>query len=987
MREDLMKLRRIDSHKHYSSGQAGLFHPKNKDTQLILMLLIFFLLGLPGATMAQISEGGLPTSFQKSVSTDIKTIVFSTPDVEALLAEDMREAEMGLPFRFGYPHDVSLGFDNAGIWNELPDGGSLWRLQLICPEAFSINLIYSDFHLPPGATLFLYNKDHSMVLGAFTARNNKAHGKFATGPTRGATCILEYYEPPDVDAPGRLTISRIVHGYKDVFFNKSQKGFGDSGACNINVNCPEGADWADEIRSAGMLLTAGGFRFCSGALVNNVREDMTPYFLTAHHCLSGDVSTWIVMFNYQSPTCANADGPTTDTLSGAALIAANPDSDFALVRWNETPPTEYNVFFAGWTAENIAAASATAIHHPSGDVKKISFDYNPVVSSDYDPWPYLADSHWQVIDWDAGTTEGGSSGSPLFNPDHRIVGQLHGGWAACGNDEPDYYGKFSMSWDRGSSAGTRLHDWLDPDNTSTRVLDGLDSSGSHFPNVEITSPQQDDIVGGSVTIRANADDDEGITHVEFLVNDSSLGIDTSEPYQTTWNSVSFPDGRYTLKAKAVNVGGFDRTATISVVKSDSGYAILVIDLASSNDSGSKIIDALSANAFPAIEAGAVSARDPAEYPVTFVCLGYYSGNHLLTSSEGDILSNYLENGGELYLEGGDTWFYDDPTSVHSYFGINGLSDGNSGNDLGTVSGMPGVFTEVFNFSTEGTAAWVDQLAVKTGITDADLIWQSITGGYSCGVARDTGSVKTIGVSFEFGNIPASARNGVMQKYMDFLGFTRWSFVSYLAHFASMTGQWATELTLTNPTDSPQQILLSLVEEAGDTWGSTELVLPAHGGTSELIATLFPTLSIESGWIEIRSNSNMIKGIVRFTDLTTQGSSSLPVVSETGHDLVLPLIENSTVWESGFAVINTADNQATLTVEAFALNGTLIESVILDPLPPQGKYVRMASQVFSVGLPEKMNLVIHSSTDITGFALSLKTDRTNIVAVPGALLNN
>ena len=78
-------------------------------------------------------------------------------------------------------------------------------------------------------------------------------------------------------------------------------------------------------------------------------------------------------------------------------------------------------------------------------------------------------SHWRVADWEDGTTEPGSSGSPLFDADHRIVGQLHGGEASCSYNVNDYYGKFSTSWNNGLSG------WLDPNNTGTLVLDGIDA--------------------------------------------------------------------------------------------------------------------------------------------------------------------------------------------------------------------------------------------------------------------------------------------------------------------------------------------------------------------------------------------------------------------------------------------------------------------------------------------------------------------------------
>ncbi|UCD64912.1 MAG: trypsin-like peptidase domain-containing protein [Candidatus Zixiibacteriota bacterium] len=429
-----------------------------------------------GLAEAQISSGGQPVSFQKRVGDYVPMISMPAVDAEALLAEDERDGKLGVPFRFGYKHDVSLNPDNSGVWETLDDGGRLWRLAIKCPEAYSINLVYDQYRLPEGARLFVYSDDRNVVLGAFTSGNNKEHGKFATAPTRGDVTILEYYLPPGVDDPGLLSLVRVVHAYKDIFFGPLKEvdpteHFGHSDFCEINVNCPEGEPWKNEVRSVVMYIVDEAWQ-CSGVMVNNVREDQTPYMLTANHC-HGPEETILVVFNYQSPSCENIVGPGDMTLSGATLVAANDYSDFKLVQLSEQPPASYDVYYAGWSAIDIASQSSVCIHHPEGDIKKISFDDDSLLSADY--LLSYGDSHWRVGNWELGTTESGSSGSPLFDPEHRIVGQLHGGMASCRRIKPDWYGKFSKSWDYGTTPETRLKDWLDPDNTGTLVLDGLDT--------------------------------------------------------------------------------------------------------------------------------------------------------------------------------------------------------------------------------------------------------------------------------------------------------------------------------------------------------------------------------------------------------------------------------------------------------------------------------------------------------------------------------
>jgi hypothetical protein len=464
------------------------------------------LLILSGSGIAQVSKGGQPYSFENVLATTAMAIEekrMPAVDVAAYKTQDSLDSFKDIPYRFGAPMDVDYTLDNSGTWEILSNGDRLWRLKISSPGAYSLNLIYERYYLPEGARLFIYNADGSHVIGAFTSDNNKEHERFATAPVKGDISILEYYEPKEVAGRGIIAISSVVHAYRDLFNRdvvKEAMGFGSSGSCNNNVNCPEGEPWQLEKRAVAMILTAGGSRICSGALVNNVRQDQTPYFLTANHCLPGS-DTWIFMFNYESPTCANINGPTYMTVQGSTLRANYSTSDFCLLELDETPPPSYNVYYAGWSAVNVASTSSTGIHHPSGDIKKISFDYNAVTSANY--LSTSGTTHWRVGNWEDGTTEGGSSGSPLFDQNHRIVGQLHGGYASCDNISADWYGKFSLSWTGGGSSSNRLRDWLDPDNTSTTILDGFDPSSTiaiaHTPLANTADTLNDYAVNAVIT--------------------------------------------------------------------------------------------------------------------------------------------------------------------------------------------------------------------------------------------------------------------------------------------------------------------------------------------------------------------------------------------------------------------------------------------------------------------------------------------------------
>jgi lysyl endopeptidase len=450
-----------------------------KRNYAVFFVLWLFFVSLTG--YSQINQGGSPISFQNPWLLKSKLIFKTMPqvDVARLSAEDaINDLDKEIPWRFGENIPVNLNPANSGTWELFPKGDKIWRLGIKCPGAYSINLTFDKYHLPPGATLFVYNEDKSQVVGAFTDINNQPDMVFATTLITGDAIVIEYYEPPLPQFAGELNLNRVTHGYRDAF--KYAKNFGTSGACEYNVVCPLAAGWENQVKSVCMLVT-GGSGFCTGALVNNTSNNGVPYVLTANHCYS-DPSSWVFWYNWQSPTCANpGSSPPYNSISGATLKAKYLDSDFCLVQMNSAPPASYNVYYAGWNKENVGASSGAGIHHPDGDIKKFSNSIVPFTSDTWSGTP--ADSHWKVM-WNLGVTEPGSSGSPMFDQNHRLIGQLHGGPSSCGSSQLwDYYGKFSMSWDHGSTAATRLKDWLDPTNIATNTLEGYDPNAILGPPV------------------------------------------------------------------------------------------------------------------------------------------------------------------------------------------------------------------------------------------------------------------------------------------------------------------------------------------------------------------------------------------------------------------------------------------------------------------------------------------------------------------------
>ena len=437
---------------------------------------------------AQVSVGGTPLSWNSAHSIGTTTIALPIVDEAALLLEDEARLLNGeKSTRFGYNHEVAIDVLSSCVW-ETTSTHEIGRLSIQSEGARSINLIFNDFYLEEDVSLFVYNESREDVIGAFTSLNNKAYRAFSTLPLPGDVLTLEINAPlgsrTDFTA---VQLETVTHAYKDLFNQSLEKGLGQSGSCNVNVNCPEAAGWEDQRRSVARILVNGNDH-CTGALINNTGSDATPYFLTANHCLTGNVSNWVFWFNWESPTCNPTQNSSYDGISGSTLLASCSNSDFALLELSQEVPLEYNPYYAGWSAENTAPTSAVGIHHPSGDIKKWSYDGDASVSSEWGGWGSSGtNTHWEVLDWDIGTTEGGSSGSPLFDQNKRIVGQLHGGAALCGNDFSDLYGKVANSWDCQNQNSGRLDVWLDPSNTGLALLDGFDPNADVYANDAMAS--------------------------------------------------------------------------------------------------------------------------------------------------------------------------------------------------------------------------------------------------------------------------------------------------------------------------------------------------------------------------------------------------------------------------------------------------------------------------------------------------------------------
>ncbi|NEN23251.1 T9SS type A sorting domain-containing protein [Cryomorpha ignava] len=440
----------------------------------IYLLAIVMLFSLSGKS--QISHGGEPFDWNERGSANLNFEAMPAIDLETLKREDaIFDQQKDIPWRFGANIPVDLDINNSGNWTILQNGDRIWKLSIKAKGALTINFVFDQYHLPEGGKVFVYDIDKKQLLGSFTSENASPESSLGVGFIFSDQLVISYYEPAGVAGQGYLHINNVTHGYRNVLLEKEieAKGpFGTSEACNVNVNCPEGLPYGIQKRSVA-LIVVGNNGHCTGALINNTSQDLTQYFLTANHCL-GAQGNWILYFNYETPDCdGNGDAPINQSVSGATLKAKNAESDFALLEINNPIPDSYNVCYSGWDATDDpnTLASAYGIHHPAGDIKKISIENDVPTQTALGGFVHEV---WFVNNWELGVTQGGSSGSPLFNQSGRIIGQLAGGQADCignvNNGQYDYYGRFGVSWDFGDTPVTRLKDWLDPGNTGMLIV-------------------------------------------------------------------------------------------------------------------------------------------------------------------------------------------------------------------------------------------------------------------------------------------------------------------------------------------------------------------------------------------------------------------------------------------------------------------------------------------------------------------------------------
>lgn len=484
-------------------------------------------------------------------------------------------------YGFGINSSIDLK-STAQYHNASINGGQLWLLKISSQSALGLQFYFSQFDLPNDAFLHIYTTNRQNVTGPYNNSNYEDGDpnqiqKYGTAPIKNGEVILEYFEGSTSNYSGQIVISNIIH-----LFSAITPGYGTSAWCQKDVACQ--GSFSQMASSVALMLNydqnsnlAGS---CSGALINNATQDGTPYFLTAAHCVNDNtlntLNSTIFIFDYQVDNCGSTTEPVfTKVFTGATMLSRDllsdcnepKNSDYALLKL--LAPKEQvmnsNICYAGWDISDLLNSNNTfqdytMIHHPSGDIKKISQGTNLTPYSNDIPLCNTqqvnsAENFYNLDITYGGGGEPGSSGSPIFY-NGRIACMLNGGKQSAINTPTDacnpatyelFLGRFNKQWVQGN-----LSQWLDPNNL-TDINNGPftinqwcpNNSSNNPPNITYQTIGDGFLINnnaGSPAVMCNSDDiylfpdQEQRFHIDDYTKRVDCGdIDISNPMAPDYN--------------------------------------------------------------------------------------------------------------------------------------------------------------------------------------------------------------------------------------------------------------------------------------------------------------------------------------------------------------------------------------------------------------------------------------------------------------------
>lgn len=514
------------------------------------------------------------------------------------------------PKRTGIHRAIGADVLSLGRWETAANGSPVWRAAIRSTGAAGVRVHFRGFDAGAGA---VWIHDGETSDGPYTGKGIHGDGDFWSAVAFGEVVTIEYMPAGRTGSgPVPFEVPEIAHLWESADPTKAASAPNSVAPCHVDVTCV--GDWAEAARSVARLTFEkdGGSYFCSGSLLTTTDRGLIPYFLTAQHCMDDDATarTVVAYWAYQTPTC-NGRAPAARGLPvsiGARYVAGGDfeTADFTLLRLNDVPN---GVIFSGWNAAEPALGEAiVGIHHPAGDFKRISQGVRDsdrrIVS--------VPQQNFYTVRWSSGRTEGGSSGSPIFNSRKQVVGTLsHGpkappGQTVCDIEPIDFYGRFSVQY-------RTLRRFLEPGSSSTQPANPSQQVGGTLVSGQAREFSLPSVTAGTLF------NGSSVYRIDVPSGSSRLEI------------------RLSTATPAVNVSLFARFGSEPAVSSGS----VVSDHSSSTPGGQQLI-AITPQSAPSLRSGTY-----------FIALGLLTTGRAVTGTISAAITQALPGGaGGIQLESG-----------------------------------------------------------------------------------------------------------------------------------------------------------------------------------------------------------------------------------------------------------------------------------------------------------------------------------------------
>ncbi len=436
-------------------------------------------LALATAHAQQLFHPGEPALTPKAISQAQLRLAPGTPKAVATLPpvtdaeiESVREANRRSSTK-SLAHRAVIGVVRSGMardafpvapgpWSAV-SGGRATQVAITSPAAGALRLAIDLAGVPEDVEMVFFGSALPTRLeGPIKVRDVRDRSVPWWSPlTEGATQTVEFFVPERLDTVSqglRLVAASHLFTTPSSRFTKLIADIGTSGSCNVDIVCSplnSIAAFQNIVDSvAQMVFIADGVAFlCTGSLLaDNDPGTQVPYFYSANHCFDNKnppyktpdqmqqvANTLSTLWHFEASSCSNGQGsglpdPSWSQLSGGAVfLYGNPQSDALFLRLNNAPPA--GSFLSGWDADSLPIGSSViSIHHPQGDLKKVSQGSVQTYSNPPDAGD--GSGSFIAVLWGSGTTEPGSSGGGLWSPangEYLLRGGLWGGAALCTN--------------------------------------------------------------------------------------------------------------------------------------------------------------------------------------------------------------------------------------------------------------------------------------------------------------------------------------------------------------------------------------------------------------------------------------------------------------------------------------------------------------------------------------------------------------------------